>query len=51
MKSILIAEGDDRVAELFDALFARDGWTVTTFLDGEPAAHALTATTRTTPCS
>ena len=41
MKSILIAEGDDRVADLFDALFARDGWTVTTFLDGQPAARAL----------
>jgi DNA-binding response OmpR family regulator len=41
MKSILIAEGDDRVAQLFDAVFARDGWTVTTFLDGEPAADAL----------
>jgi DNA-binding response OmpR family regulator len=41
MKSILIAEGDDRVAELFDALFARDGWTVTTCLDGQHAATAL----------
>ena len=41
MKSILIAEGDDRVAEVFDALFARDGWTVTTCLDGQHAAHAL----------
>ena len=41
MKSILIADGDDRVAELFAALFARDGWTVTTCLDGQRAADAL----------
>jgi len=41
MKSILIAEGDDRVAELFADLFARDGWTVTTYLDGQRAADAL----------
>jgi len=41
MKSILIAEGDDRVAELFAELFARDGWTVTTYLDGQRAADAL----------
>jgi DNA-binding response OmpR family regulator len=41
MKSILIAEGDDRVAELFDALFVRDGWTVTTCPDGQHSAHAL----------
>jgi DNA-binding response OmpR family regulator len=41
MKSILIAEGDERVAELFEAVFVRDGWTVTTFLDGQHAAHAL----------
>ena len=41
MKSILIAEGDDRVAELFAYLFARDGWTVTTYRDGQRAADAL----------
>ena len=41
MKAILIAEGDDRVAELFAYLFARDGWTVTTCLDGRRAADAL----------
>ena len=41
MKAILIAEGDDRVAELFAYLFARDGWTVTTCLDGQRAADAL----------
>ena len=41
MKAILIAEGDDRVAELFAYLFARDGWTVTTCRDGQRAADAL----------
>jgi DNA-binding response OmpR family regulator len=41
MKSILITEGDDRVAELFADLFARDGWTVTTCLDGQRAVDAL----------
>jgi DNA-binding response OmpR family regulator len=40
-KSILIAEGDDRVAELFATLFARDGWTVSTCLDGQSAVDAL----------
>jgi DNA-binding response OmpR family regulator len=29
------------VAELFAYLFARDGWTVTTCLDGKRAADAL----------
>ena len=41
MKSLLIAEGDDRVAELFADLFVRDGWTVTTCLEGQRAADAL----------
>jgi len=41
MKSIVIADGDDCVAELFAALFVRDGWTVTTCLDGQRAADAL----------
>ena len=41
MKAILIAEGDDLVADLFATLFARDGWTVTTCLDGQRAADAL----------
>jgi DNA-binding response OmpR family regulator len=41
MKAILIAEGDDRVAELFAYLFAHDGWTVTTCRDGQRAADAL----------
>jgi len=41
MKSLLIAEGDERVAELFADLFARDGWSVTLYRDGQPAADAL----------
>ena len=41
MKSILIAEGDERVAELFTYLFTREGWTVTMYRDGQPAATEL----------
>jgi DNA-binding response OmpR family regulator len=41
MKSILVADGDDRVADLFAYLFARDGWTVITCLDGQRAANTL----------
>jgi DNA-binding response OmpR family regulator len=41
MKSILIAEGDERVAELFAYIFAREGWTVATYRDGQRAAAAL----------
>jgi DNA-binding response OmpR family regulator len=41
MKSILIAEGDERVAELFAYLFAHEGWSVTMYRDGKPAAAAL----------
>jgi two-component system OmpR family response regulator len=41
MKSILIAEGDERVAELFAYIFARDGWAVATHRDGQGAAVAL----------
>jgi DNA-binding response OmpR family regulator len=41
MKSILIAEGDERVAELFAYIFARDGWSVATYRDGQGAAVAL----------
>ena len=43
MKSILIAEGDELVAELFAYLFAREGWTVTLYRDGQRAADALGA--------
>ncbi len=45
MKAILIAEGDDRVADLFAYLFDRDGWTVTTCLGGQHAVHTLSART------
>jgi DNA-binding response OmpR family regulator len=45
MKALLVAEGDDRVADLFAYLFARDGWTVTTCLGGQHAAHTLSART------
>ena len=41
MKSILIAEGDERVAALFSYIFAREGWTVATYRDGLRAAAAL----------
>jgi CheY-like chemotaxis protein len=41
MKSILIAEGDERVADLFSYIFAREGWTVATYRDGQRAAAAL----------
>ena len=45
MKSILIAEGHEDVAELFADLFALDGWTVTTYRDGWRAADALSGRT------
>src|ERR1700675_616663 len=41
MRSILVAEGDERVAELFAYIFARDGWTVATHRDGQGAAAEL----------
>jgi len=41
MKSILIAEGYDDVAEMVACLFAHDGWTVTLSRDGRGAADAL----------
>jgi adenylate cyclase len=41
MKSILIAEGDERVAELFADLFALEGWTVATYHAGHRAVDAL----------
>jgi DNA-binding response OmpR family regulator len=45
MKSILIAESNEGVAELFVALFASDGWAVTTYRDGQRAAEALHGST------
>ena len=41
MKTILIAEGDDRLAELFADLFALEGWTVATCNAGQRAVDAL----------
>jgi DNA-binding response OmpR family regulator len=41
MQTILIAEGDDRVAELFADLFALEGWTVATYNAGQRAVDAL----------
>ena len=41
MKTILIAESDDRVAELFADLFALEGWTVATYNAGQRAVDAL----------
>ena len=51
MKSILIAEGDDRVAALFADIFIRDGWTVATCLDGQRAADALRGSAPLRRCS
>ena len=45
VKSILIAEDHDRVADLFADLFALDGWTVTTYHDGRGAIDALSGGT------
>jgi DNA-binding response OmpR family regulator len=45
MKSILIAEAYEGVAELFAALFTSDGWAVTTYSDGQRAAEALHSST------
>jgi DNA-binding response OmpR family regulator len=41
MKTILIAEGDDRVAELFADLFVLEGWTVAPYNAGQRAVDAL----------
>jgi DNA-binding response OmpR family regulator len=41
MKTILIAEGDDRLAELFADLFALEGWTVAPYNAGQRAVDAL----------
>ena len=46
VKSILIAEDHDRVAELFADLFALSGWAVTTYHDGRDATAALSGGTR-----
>jgi DNA-binding response OmpR family regulator len=41
MRSILIAEGHEEVAQLLADLFARDGWAATTYSNGRRAAEAL----------
>ena len=41
MKSILIAEGNPRVASLFTIVFADHDWKVTSFCDGKRAVEAL----------
>ena len=47
MKTILIAEGDDRVAEMFADFFALEGWTVATYNTGQ---HAVDALAGSAPC-
>jgi DNA-binding response OmpR family regulator len=41
LKTILIADGNDRVAELLTHVFARHDWSVTTYTAGERADQAL----------
>jgi DNA-binding response OmpR family regulator len=41
MRSLLIADGDERVAQLFADVFARYDWNVTTYSNGQRAAEAL----------
>jgi DNA-binding response OmpR family regulator len=41
MKTILIAEGDERVAEMFADLFAFEGWIVAIYNAGQRAVDAL----------
>ena len=43
MRSILIAEDDEGVAELFVHIFARCGWSAVAYRDGQRAAAALAA--------
>jgi DNA-binding response OmpR family regulator len=43
MRSILIAAGDEQVAELFVYVFARGGWTAVAYRDGQRAAAELLA--------
>jgi len=40
-KTILIADGNDRVADLLASVFATGGWTVTRYTDAERADEAL----------
>jgi DNA-binding response OmpR family regulator len=41
VKTVLIAEGNDSVADMFTHLFAREGWTAATYRDGLRAVDAL----------
>jgi CheY-like chemotaxis protein len=41
MKSILIADGNERVVEVFACLFACHDWNVTRYSDGQRAVDAL----------
>ena len=41
MKSILIADGDDRVAQMLAEVFASHDWHVTTYSDGRRAGEDL----------
>ena len=44
VKSILIADGDERVARLFAEVFASDDWRVTRHSDGHRAIVVATVT-------
>jgi DNA-binding response OmpR family regulator len=41
MKSILIADGDERVAQMFAEVFASQDWNVTRYSDGQRAGEEL----------
>jgi DNA-binding response OmpR family regulator len=41
VKSVLIVEGNDGVADMFGALFTSQGWHVTRYSDGQRAREAL----------
>ena len=43
MKSILIADGNECVAEMFAYVFARHDWTVITYSDGKRAGEELSS--------
>jgi hypothetical protein len=51
VKSILIAEDHDRVAELFADLFALSGWIATTYREGQARPTRSVAIPGTTRCS
>ena len=51
MKSILIVDDNDSVAEMFAYLFAGHEWRVTWYSGGERACEALGGESTTTRCS